>query len=67
MPAPVASSEAIWPAAVRKRFLELSPGERQAMGRAGRAKREREHDQALVIDACREAMDNPVTTRHGCR
>lgn len=38
------------------RFLALSPSERAAMGVAGRAKMAREFDQALVIDAYREAI-----------
>tara|TARA_R110002110_G_scaffold412641_1_gene638778 strand:+ start:2787 stop:3902 length:1116 start_codon:yes stop_codon:yes gene_type:complete len=38
------------------RFLALSPDERTAMGLAGRAKMEREFDQALVVAAYREAL-----------
>jgi glycosyltransferase involved in cell wall biosynthesis len=39
-----------------ERFLALSPDAQCAMGAAGRAKMEREYDQALVIDAYRMAM-----------
>lgn len=38
------------------RFLALSPSARAAMGQAGRAKMEREFDQALVVAAYREAL-----------
>ena len=38
------------------RFLALSPDARTAMGQAGRAKMEREFDQALVVAAYREAL-----------
>ena len=38
------------------RFLALSPDDRTAMGLAGRAKMEREFDQALVVAAYREAL-----------
>lgn len=44
-------------AAAMQRFLDLSPEAQQAMGSAGRAKMEREFDQALVVDAYREALD----------
>lgn len=37
-------------------FLALTPGSRQAMGIAGRAKMEREYDQALVVTAYRDAL-----------
>ena len=33
-----------------EKFLSLSPAERAAMGRAGRAKMEREFDREIVID-----------------
>ncbi|TVR44873.1 MAG: glycosyltransferase family 1 protein [Rhodobacteraceae bacterium] len=39
-----------------ERFLALSPDARRAMGAAGRAKMEREYDQALVVDAYRKAL-----------
>lgn len=39
-----------------ERFLALSPDAQRAMGAAGRAKMEREYDQALVIDAYRKAL-----------
>jgi glycosyltransferase involved in cell wall biosynthesis len=38
------------------RFLALSPDARTSMGHAGRAKMEREFDQALVVAAYREAL-----------
>ncbi|MEY3307339.1 MAG: lipopolysaccharide core biosynthesis mannosyltransferase LpcC [Pseudomonadota bacterium] len=44
-------------AAEMERFLVLPPEARQAMGAAGRAKMEREYDQALVVDAYRAALD----------
>ena len=40
-----------------ERFLDLSPEAQRAMGAAGRAKMEREYDQALVVDAYRAALD----------
>lgn len=40
-----------------ERFLGLSPEAQQAMGAAGRAKMEREYDQALVVDAYRAALE----------
>ena len=39
-----------------ERFLALTPDARAAMGQAGRAKMEREFDQALVVAAYREAL-----------
>lgn len=39
-----------------EQFLALSPDARAAMGQAGRAKMEREFDQALVVAAYREAL-----------
>lgn len=43
-------------AAAMERFLALSPEARAGMGQAGRAKMEREFDQALVVAAYREAL-----------
>jgi len=43
-------------AAAMERFLALSPKARCAMGMAGRAKMEREFDQALIVDAYRAAL-----------
>ena len=43
-------------ATAMRRFLALSPDARTAMGRAGRAKMEREFDQALVVAAYQEAL-----------
>ncbi len=43
-------------ATAMERFLSLSPEARTAMGKAGRAKMEREYDQALVVAAYREAL-----------
>lgn len=51
----VRSAESL--AAAMGRFLDLSPEAQQAMGAAGRAKMEREYDQALVVDAYRAALD----------
>jgi len=39
-----------------ERFLALSPEEQQAMSQAGRAKMEREYDQAIVVEAYRTAI-----------
>ena len=39
-----------------RRFLELPPDGRRAMGQAGQVKMEREFDQALVVKAYREAL-----------
>lgn len=50
----VRSAESL--AAAMDRFLALSPESRCAMGAAGRAKMEREFDQALVVDAYRAAL-----------
>ena len=44
------------------RFLALDPSQRQKMGEAGRAKMVREFDQALVVNAYREAI--AALTRH---
>lgn len=41
-----------------RRFLALSPEDRAEMGQAGRAKMEREFDQALVVAAYREALSS---------
>lgn len=38
------------------RFLALTPKEREAMGRAARAKMEREYDQAFIVEAYRAAL-----------
>jgi glycosyltransferase involved in cell wall biosynthesis len=46
-----------------ERFLAFSPGKRWEMGAAGRAKMEREFDQALVVDAYRSALDIVTTMR----
>lgn len=43
-------------AATMRRFLDLSPEAQAAMGRAGRAKMEREYDEALVVSAYRAAI-----------
>jgi glycosyltransferase involved in cell wall biosynthesis len=43
-------------AAAIRRFLSLSGDERSAMGKAGRAKMEREFDEAIVVDAYRGAI-----------
>tara|TARA_R110002049_G_C9160812_1_gene560982 strand:- start:596 stop:1711 length:1116 start_codon:yes stop_codon:yes gene_type:complete len=48
-----------------ERFLTLSPQAQQALGQAGRAKMEREYDQAIVVDAYREAIARLVKTRQG--
>ena len=44
-------------ATAMERFLALSPDAQKAMGAAGRAKMQREFDQALVVDAYRAALD----------
>lgn len=43
-------------AAAMQRFLALSPEARNEVGKAGRAKMEREFDQAIVVSAYREAI-----------
>jgi glycosyltransferase involved in cell wall biosynthesis len=43
-------------AEVMTRFLDLGPEARAAMGRASRAKMEREYDEAIVIDAYRRVL-----------
>ena len=40
-----------------ERFLALPPKARKAMGDAGRAKMEREYDQAIVVEAYKEVLD----------
>jgi glycosyltransferase involved in cell wall biosynthesis len=45
-------------AAAIERFLALSSEKQQAMGQAGRAKMEREYDQAVVVQAYREAIES---------
>lgn len=52
-------------AAAIERFLALPPAAQQAMGQAGRAKMEREYDQAIVVDVYREAIASLVKTRQG--
>jgi glycosyltransferase involved in cell wall biosynthesis len=52
-------------AATIERFLALPPGAQQAMGAAGRAKMEREYDQALVVDAYRSALEVVAGGRRG--
>lgn len=54
-------------AATMERFLALAPEAQKAMGAAGRAKMEREFDQALVVDAYRAALDIIATGRRGTR
>lgn len=54
-------------AAAMERFLALPSGVQQAMGAAGRAKMEREFDQALVVDAYRAALDIIASGRRGLR
>jgi glycosyltransferase involved in cell wall biosynthesis len=61
----VRSAESL--ALAMQRFLDLSPEAQQAMGAAGRAKMEREYDQALVVDAYRAALDAVATTRQCVR
>lgn len=61
----VRSAESL--AAAMGRFLDLSPVAQQAMGAAGRAKMEREYDQALVADAYRAALDTVTTARRRAR
>jgi glycosyltransferase involved in cell wall biosynthesis len=39
-----------------ERFLALTPKERETMGRAARAKMEREYDQAVIVEAYRAAL-----------
>jgi glycosyltransferase involved in cell wall biosynthesis len=50
-------------AAAMTRFLDLDPEARAAMGRASRAKAERDYDEALVIDAYRRALGGITRTR----
>lgn len=40
-----------------KKFLSLTPEQREAMGRAGRAKMEREFDRQIVVDAYMEQIE----------
>lgn len=54
-------------AAAMERFLTLPCEAQQAMGAAGRAKMEREYDQALVVDAYRAALDVITSGRRGAR
>jgi len=46
-----------------ERFLALSPDQQQVMGQAGRAKMEREYDQAIVVQAYREAIASLVKNK----
>jgi glycosyltransferase involved in cell wall biosynthesis len=59
----VRSAESL--AAAMERFLALPQGAQQAMGAAGRAKMEREYDQALVVDAYRAALEDVAGGRRG--
>jgi glycosyltransferase involved in cell wall biosynthesis len=52
-------------AAAMERFLALPPRAQETMGAAGRAKMEREYDQALVVDAYRAALDIIAGGRRG--
>lgn len=52
-------------AAAIERFLALPPAGQEAMGQAGRTKMEREYDQAIVVDAYREAIARLVKSRQG--
>ena len=54
-------------ASAMERFLSLAYEAQQAMGAAGRAKMEREYDQALVVDAYRAALDIIASGRCGAR
>lgn len=61
----VRSAESL--AAEMERFLVLPTDARQAMGAAGRAKMEREYDQALVVGAYCAAMEVLADGRRGTR
>lgn len=50
-----------------ERFLALSPEVKQSMGKAGRAKMEREYEQTIVVQAYREAIASLVNNRRGHR
>jgi glycosyltransferase involved in cell wall biosynthesis len=50
-----------------ERFLALPPATQEAMGVAGRVKMEREYDQALVVDAYRNALEVVASGRRGLR
>ena len=50
-----------------ERFLALAPDAQRAMGAAGRAKMEREYDQALVVDAYRKALAQITRAEPGAR
>jgi glycosyltransferase involved in cell wall biosynthesis len=52
-------------AAAIERFLAQPHEAQKAMGRAGRAKMEREYDQSIVVDAYREAIERLVKPRQG--
>jgi glycosyltransferase involved in cell wall biosynthesis len=59
----VRSAESL--AAAIERFLALPPEAKRAMSQAGRAKMEREYDQAIVVVAYREAIARLVKTQQG--
>lgn len=61
----VRSAESL--AAAMERFLAMTPAEQQAMGAAGRARMERDYDQALVVDAYRAALDVVASGRRAAR
>jgi glycosyltransferase involved in cell wall biosynthesis len=50
-------------AAAIQRFLDLPHEAREAMGRAGRAKMEREFDEAIVVRAYRDALATVTKTK----
>ena len=59
----VRSAESL--ATAMERFLALPQGAQQAMGAKGRAKMEREYDQALVVEAYRAALEVVAGGRRG--
>lgn len=61
----VRSAESL--AAAMERFLALSSGAQQDMGAAGRAKMEREYDQALVVATYRAVLDVVASGRRVAR
>lgn len=48
--------------AALRRFIALSPGQREAMGRAGRALMEAEFDERIVLDRYRHWLAEPLPT-----
>jgi len=50
----VRSAESL--AAAIERFMKLAPDQKRSMGQAGRTKMEREYDQAIVVEAYRDAI-----------